>query len=136
MSGDHGRANAGVMAQRIIRFAFVVALGAVTVGSLVPGTYVAGIDIWDKALHLVGYGILALLAALAFEFRGAAWRIAAGLGLWGGMIEVAQQYVPGRSADWIDAAINAAGVVSGLLLAPLATRLVRAIAARRVRSRV
>ena len=102
----------------IFRLAFLVAFLGVTAASLMPGDYIPKVDIWDKWLHLGPYAVLAFLAVPAFPARDAVWWIAAGLGVWGALIELAQVLVPGRwGADWLDATMNVVGIAFGLILA-------------------
>lgn len=105
------------MMRLLLRIAFLAALLAVTVVSLTPQPDLPEIELWDKWQHVAAYAILALLAAPVFEGRDARWTIAMGLSLWGGLLELGQLFVPGRSSDWLDAAANAAGVVLGATLA-------------------
>lgn len=71
---------------------------------------------WDKLAHLLTFAVVGVAAGLAGGMRG--WRMAvccvAGALLVGGMDELHQMYLPGRSASWSDLAADAAG---GLLAA-------------------
>ena len=106
----------------LLRIAFLAALLAVTVVSLMLRADLPEIELWDKWQHVAAYAILALLAASAFEGQDARWTIAVGLSLWGGLMELGQLLVPDRSSDWLDAAANGAGVLLGVTLAQLTTR--------------
>ena len=71
---------------------------------------------WDKLNHGSAFVALALLALLAY----------------GGLIEVAQWFVPGRAGEWADLLADAVGLAIGAALAWLVLRLA-ALAAQRWR---
>jgi VanZ family protein len=70
---------------------------------------------WDKLAHLLTFAVVGMAAGLAGGLRG--WRMAlcciAGALLVGGMDEVHQMFLPGRSASWSDLAADAAGGLLG-----------------------
>ena len=70
---------------------------------------------WDKLAHLLTFAVVGAAAGLAGGMRG--WRMAlcciAGALLVGGMDEVHQMFLPGRSASWYDLAADAAGGLLG-----------------------
>ncbi len=72
----------------------------------------------DKLHHVLGFAVLALVASLAGApgWRHAGWA-AAGLLLYGGLIEAVQSQLPWRSAEWADWLADALGTVLGLALA-------------------
>lgn len=109
----------------VCRLAFFTAFTVVSVLSLAPRSLTPPIDVWDKLQHLAGYAALALLAKAAYRGAGVRWWMALFLCSWGGLLELAQRYVPGRSADWLDVGANIAGVVLGIAIAELAGRLLR-----------
>ena len=92
---------------------------AVAIGSLLPASDVPG---WtfpgaDKAQHALGYAALAAYAVMLFATRGAHWRAASALLLYGIGIEAAQGWLTAsRSADALDVVANAAGIAAGLAL--------------------
>ncbi len=69
---------------------------------------------WDKLNHTLAFAALAGTARLGFpgSWRKLGW-IAAALLAFGGLIEVLQHFVPGRSADWEDLLADAIGIVLG-----------------------
>jgi VanZ family protein len=91
----------------------------IAVGSLVPSVPELATDVSDKVLHFSAY------AGLAFLFAGTVprnhWgRVAVGLLLLGGGIELAQEYLTeSRSGEWADMAANTLGVGVGLGIAAL-----------------
>ncbi|SFU95635.1 VanZ like family protein [Polaromonas sp. YR568] len=70
---------------------------------------------WDKLAHLHTFAVIGMAAGLAGGMRG--WRMAlccvAGALLVGGMDELHQMYLPGRSASWADLAADLAGGLLG-----------------------
>jgi VanZ family protein len=70
---------------------------------------------WDKLAHLLTCAVVGWAAGLAGGMRG--WRMAlcciAGALLVGGMDEVHQMFLPGRTASWADLAADAAGGLLG-----------------------
>jgi VanZ family protein len=77
---------------------------------------------WDKADHLAAFAALACVGVIALHgvVRGS-WWLAAGLLALGGLIEVVQLYMPGRSSDWQDLAADALGIAAGLLIGAAVT---------------
>ncbi len=92
-------------------------LFGVVIGSLAPSVPKAAAEVSDKFMHFAAY------AALAFMFMGVfgrrSWpRVAAGLLLLGGGIELTQAFLtPTRSGEWLDMASNATGIAAGILVA-------------------
>jgi VanZ family protein len=79
---------------------------------------------WDKANHLLAFGALA--ACAVFGFRGrrdALWAVMAALLAFGGAIELLQQLVPNREAEWADLLADALGIALGAGLATAWLRL-------------
>ena len=70
----------------------------------------------DKWLHGMTFFVLAVWFAGQYR-RPSYWRIAAGLMLFGFMIEICQFMVGYRSADWLDIGANTAGILVGLAVA-------------------
>lgn len=70
---------------------------------------------WDKLAHLLTFAVVGMAAGLACGMRG--WRMAlcclSGALLVGGMDELHQMFLPGRSASWADLAADAAGGLLG-----------------------
>lgn len=73
-------------------------------------------DNTDKILHGATFFVLALWFAGQYR-RPSYWRIAAGLMLFGCVIEICQRMVSYRMADWADVAANTAGIIIGLTVA-------------------
>lgn len=87
---------------------------------------------WDKLNHSAAFAALALAGCLAFpgSRRTVLWVLLAMVAL-GGLIEVLQAFVPGRSSDWGDLLADSVGVVVGAVLARLALRRARRVQAPR-----
>ncbi len=76
----------------------------------------------DKLLHVLGYAGLAMLWLRASKPAGtptvAAWKVVlvvVGVSLFGGVLELVQQTVPGRTASVLDGVANCLGAVGGVL---------------------
>lgn len=102
---------------RWARVGFWGGVGIITVASVLPGETMPPIDLWDKAQHAVTYAAVAALGGAGFGAARARWLAALGLVTLGGLLEVAQIYVPGRSGDFGDGVANAIGVVAGIVAA-------------------
>jgi uncharacterized protein YfiM (DUF2279 family) len=109
-------------------------LAALTVAMSAAVLYVAGAQPvavglfpapWDKLAHLLTFAVVGLAAGLAGGLRG--WRMVlcclAGALLVGGMDELHQMYLPGRSASWSDLAADAAGGLLGAAVLAVLDRL-------------
>ncbi len=86
-----------------------------------------GVDLgWDKLNHATAFA--ALTVAGCFAFPGS-WRtvlaVLLGLLALGGLIEVVQYFVPGRSCDLLDVVADAVGMAVGATVALLTTKLAR-----------
>ena len=119
--------------------AWRIALGMLSVGvgwlALTPNPPPAADLGWDKLNHACAFAALAVAAY--FGLRSARARPAAlgSLLAYGGLIEIAQTFVPGRSGEWADLLADAAGIAIGALLAGAVTAAAeRGISPRRVRS--
>jgi VanZ family protein len=94
----------------------------IAVGSLSPTLPKAASGVSDKFLHFTAYAGLAFMFAGVIERRH--WgRVIVGLFLFGGAIELAQEYLTtSRGGEWLDMAANAMGVLAGMLTAALFPR--------------
>jgi VanZ family protein len=70
---------------------------------------------WDKAQHAIAFGVLAVLAVLAYP-EASRLRIALLLIGQGVLIELLQYYGGYRFGDWQDAAADGVGVLVGLAM--------------------
>lgn len=71
----------------------------------------------DKIVHFAGYMVLALQTQPAFATRRAALIAALCMIPFGIAMEIGQEYVPGRSADVLDAVFNSIGALLGVAAA-------------------
>lgn len=70
----------------------------------------------DKWAHAITFAVLAVWFAGQYRPRSY-WRIAVGLLAFGGLIEIMQRMLSYRSADWLDVAADAAGIIVGFVIA-------------------
>lgn len=102
---------------RVFILAYVAALLAVAVLSLIPQPQLDAPEGTDKALHLLAYGVIAGCGGLGFanwDRRILAGTTAIGIGIF---LEVAQGVWAGRNGSVADALSNTAGVALGLIAA-------------------
>jgi len=103
---------------RTWRLALVVLMVAVSFLALSPRPP-AGIDLgWDKLNHIAAFTALAFCAALGFRTtRRTLLAASGGLLVFGGLIEILQLTVPGRSSEWGDLLADAIGIAVGMAIA-------------------
>ncbi len=106
------------------RSSSVVLLLFVLLIALMPAVWFwpdrAGLIKWLAAFDKWAHGITFVLLALWFagQYRPRSyWRIAAGLLMFGVLIEICQRFVSYRTAEWFDVAADAAGIMIGLAIA-------------------
>ncbi|MDZ7689537.1 MAG: VanZ family protein [Halobacteriales archaeon] len=102
------------------RILFAVAVVAVVAASLVSDPYLPTADFVpgvasDKVWHAVGYFCLTLVALYVFDQRPLV--VAVGVVLLGAGVELAQSFVPYRTASLLDMAANTVGVVFAVAVA-------------------
>ena len=103
----------------MFKFLFWVGFIGLNALALSPAPYLPPFEVfnwWDKAQHAIGFGTLAVLAALAYP-HVSKLRLGVLLCLQGVAIEVLQYWGGYRFGDWQDALADAVGVVLGLCLA-------------------
>ena len=108
---------------RLFILAYVAAILAVTVLSLIPQPQFDAPEGTDKALHLLAYGVIAGCGGLGFaswDRRILAGTTAIGIGIF---LEVAQGAWAGRNGSVADALSNMAGVALGLIAAYVVLKL-------------
>jgi VanZ family protein len=112
MSSPSGVANPyyGLLAARA---AFLVAVGLLASGSVLPAAYLPPYSLQDKLLHFLGYAIVGSLAMLAIRHPRRQLGGLLALTLLGVLLELAQQWVPGRAFELADMAANGCGVFCG-----------------------
>ena len=100
-----------------MRLLWVLAIAAVVVGSLLPGSspvlgWIGMLHVNDKAEHFLAYAVLASFPAWLYS-RSTALGTCGMLFTLGVLLEIVQAAVPGRSCELGDALADLAGVVSG-----------------------
>ena len=103
----------------MFKFLFWVGFIGLNALALSPAPYLPPFEVfnwWDKAQHAIGFGTLAVLAALAYP-HVSKLRLGVLLCLQGVAIELLQHWGGYRFGDWQDALADAVGVVLGLCLA-------------------
>lgn len=88
-------------------------LATVWTSLLPPDDLPGGIGLYDKAVHAVGYGVLAALALASGLRWPVALVVAIGLGL---ALEIAQGLLGYRSFEWLDLLADAVGAVVAVAL--------------------
>ncbi|MBT8091156.1 MAG: VanZ family protein [Gammaproteobacteria bacterium] len=109
---------------RFWRVADLVLLVLVFLSALMPAVWfwddrvkiLSWFDNSDKFLHAATFFVLAVWFAGQYR-RPSYWRIAAGLMLFGCIIELCQLLVSYRMADWADVAANTVGIIIGFTVA-------------------
>ena len=103
----------------VLKGMFWLCFVAVNTLALSPAPYLPPLEIfnwWDKAQHAIAFGVLAVLAVLAYP-EASRLRIALLLIGQGVLIEVLQYYGGYRFGDWQDAVADGVGVLLGLAMA-------------------
>jgi VanZ family protein len=95
----------------IFKVLFFALLMIATQQSLVPKSAGVFEPIWDKYLHLVCWGILALTLYSAYRVSGLMYLRWLGLFLYSIVIEFGQIFVPGRMFSGEDVLANGLGIL-------------------------
>jgi VanZ family protein len=100
----------------------------ILVTTSIPGAHLPRVDVpgLDKAVHLGLYGVLGWLAARAVWTRGGGARDAAfafvAIAVFGALDEWHQQFIPGRSMEFLDWVADSTGALAGVAVAALTRR--------------
>jgi VanZ family protein len=92
------------------RWAFAVCLVVVMTLALIPPQAHMPTTGWDKANHALAFTVLAILGCASYPQRTAVFL---GLLAYGGLIEVLQGLTGTHSAEWLDVAADAVGLLFG-----------------------
>jgi VanZ family protein len=76
----------------------------------------SGIQHFDKLMHLLVYYIFAVFGYRMLKAKRYYWLLCLGIIAYGGALEVAQSYFPGRVMSAYDMLANTLGVVIGALV--------------------
>jgi VanZ family protein len=122
--------SAAVNARRPWQVLLVV-LTAVVLYLAIDPSPPKGADLgWDKLNHASAFAALTFAGCLGFPGdRRVLWAVLLGMLALGGLIEIAQYFVPGRSCEWLDLGADAVGIVCGAGCALLAQALARRVGA-------
>ena len=107
----------------LCRAGFAISVLTVCVLSLLPEDELPDTTLSDKVGHLIAYGEIVTIGLLAYRGPRAAYTVPLAILALGGALEIAQGFIPSRSADMIDFAVNCAGVLIGIVFARMLTRL-------------
>ncbi len=81
---------------------------------------------WDKANHMAAFAALTIAAYGGIRVSlGRLLLLAASLLAFGGLIEVLQRFVPGRSCEWEDLFADAIGIAFGMAIGACVFRMAR-----------
>jgi VanZ family protein len=105
----------------VVRSQFVLLLALATYLSLSTSSGVVSVNIWDKALHFIGWAGLYGSLQLASLFRANIFAAAASLLLYSFVIEIAQSYM-GRTFSLLDLLANGVGIAAAVLAIVIAKR--------------
>lgn len=72
---------------------------------------------WDKLGHFTLYGVFAVLGYKLFKHSRHYYALCMGIVIYGGLMEVAQSFMPGRMMSVYDFIANAVGVIIGAVIA-------------------
>lgn len=108
--------------RQLCRIGFAVSIVVVCVLSLLPADALPKVRIWDKIGHMIAYTEITAIGLLGYWGRNAALWIVAGVVALGATLEIAQHFIPGRSMDLADFAVNGLGVLLGYLFACVVRR--------------
>jgi len=98
----------------LLRLQFLFWLATATYLSLITleGTIVE--TLWDKPLHLIGWGGLYISLQLAFRLQGPVLTAATALLIYSLGVEILQSWV-GRTFSWLDVLANCCGIALACL---------------------
>lgn len=109
---------AAIHAQRHWQMLLFVLIGVVCYLAVTPEPPRAADLGWDKLNHLTAFAALTFTGCLGFPGgRRVVFGVLPGMLALGGLIEVIQYFVPGRSSDWLDLGADAIGIACGAVLA-------------------
>jgi VanZ family protein len=105
-------------AWRALLTLLIIAVSYLALSPRVP----PGIDFgWDKLNHVLAFTALAFSACLGSQAsRGMRLLLLGGLLAFGGLIEVLQLFVPGRTSEWGDLLADSIGIGCGAVIAATA----------------
>ena len=116
-----GRNASGRTRRTLILSLWVLLLGCVVIGSLLPAANplmvaIGRLHIWDKLQHFGAYLALSFLPVIGFRDRRRGLMAGLSMFLLGILMEAGQHFSPGRAVELGDVLANGAGVSCGTLL--------------------
>jgi len=100
---------------RVLLLLFIAAVGYLALTPTPPPSIDLG---WDKLNHLLAFSTLAFSASLSCPAsRRLRYVLFFMLFAYGGLIEVLQQFVPGRAGEWADLFADSVGIALGAVMA-------------------
>lgn len=99
------------MRTTLLRSAFWMCVLAILVMSLMPPVPQMPTTGWDKSNHMLGFALPMLLSRWAYP--GRTLKVAAGLLVYGVLIELLQSLTPQRFAEWADLLADGLGLLCG-----------------------
>jgi VanZ family protein len=113
-----GMAATVTAASRAWQFLLLMLIVAVSYLALTPAPPEHLTTGWDKANHMLGFTALAFSARLGYPAARRTWLLwLFALVAYGGLIEILQMFVPGRSSEWGDLFADSIGIACGALVA-------------------
>jgi VanZ family protein len=106
---------------RLLKVATWSCVALLALLSLLPAEDIVRTGLRGQFEHFIAYAGAGTIAALAYS-RTAAWRLAAMFAAYAALLEIGQNFAPGRHPALIDAAASALGAAAGILLARAARR--------------
>ena len=105
-------------AQRYWRVLALALIAAISFLALSPHPPVGLSTGWDKSNHALAFGSLGFCGFWCVATRRERWvELPLALLVFGGVIELLQLHVPGRSGEWPDLLADSVGIALGLLIA-------------------
>ena len=118
----------------LFRLAGLATAVVIRVLSVVPGELRPHVLASGQLEHFGAYCVVGLVLGLGYWDRAPILLIGAGLGVYFGLLETAQPFIPGRHSSVIDFGASSLGALSGTLLVLLLGSVVRDRAPFRRRS--
>jgi VanZ family protein len=102
--------------RRVVQLGFWLALAVASAAALLPGGLPLPIDTTDVVLHSFAFTVLTAALGLGF-YEPARWAMPVRwMALYGLALELAQSFLPGRTAELKDLAVDAVGIALGVVL--------------------
>ncbi len=118
LAGTLGKLFNSLEAQRYWRVLVLLLIAAISFLALSPHPPTGLSTGWDKSNHALAFGSLGFCGFWCVATRRERWmELPLGLLVFGGVIELLQLHVPGRSGEWPDLLADSVGIALGMLIA-------------------